>query len=173
MKLKFFFLAIVVLPFFVSCSVSYKLKNNYSVDTTIETATSYDEVWNKVVDFFAVQNLAITVLEKDSGLIAASNVSVNPFLITIEDKNGIPLDKSAWFVLPFIPRFASAEGTCSFNVRVQKSQDGTTIVSVNTGHFVGRRTTKGGILVLPYTDEKPVKGSSTGNFEKDLLDLFR
>ena len=76
-------MSLLVMPLLAACGVSsYSLKTNYTPTTSIETSTDYDEVWNNVVDFFATNNLPISVLEKDSGLIAASNVNIAASLVT-------------------------------------------------------------------------------------------
>ena len=59
-------MSLLVMPLLAASGVSsYSLKTNYTPTTSIETSTDYDEVWNNVVDFFATNNLPISVLEKD------------------------------------------------------------------------------------------------------------
>lgn len=179
MKPKLLLMSLLLTTMFISCGVTsyYSLRQNYTPQTSIETASSYDEVWNNVVDFFAQNNLSISVLEKDSGLIAASNVEImGPVLVTQENRNGQLVNPSAWFVIPYNKAFANGRVKCSINVRVKKTQYGMTHISVNLGNIIGYRCIK--YLTMMFTEatewqQMPVQCVSTGNFEADLLNLFK
>lgn len=178
MRTKLFLMSLLVMPLLAACGVSsYSLKTNYTPTTSIETSTDYDEVWNNVVDFFATNNLPISVLEKDSGLIAASNVNIAASFVTAEDKNGRPINPHAWFIMPYQKNFYMGKVTCSFNVRVKKTQSGTTHISINLGGITGYRCIKyfNALLLTETTEweQSPTQCESTGRFESDLLNLFK
>ena len=61
-----------------SCGSSQPtLRSTYTINkTSTTTSSSFNEVWNKVIDFFAEQNIPIATLEKESGIIVASNVTI-------------------------------------------------------------------------------------------------
>lgn len=59
----------------VSCMPKmYPLRGQYKVENTIETTLSYEDVWNKVINFFASNNIAISTIDKSSGIVAANDV---------------------------------------------------------------------------------------------------
>ena len=168
---------------FSSCSAPMlALKSSYPITNSVETETTYDKVWGNVIDFFAMNNIPISVLEKDSGIIVAPNVSIGETLVTMEDEYGKAINSSAWFILPYMNKYngykcVSNKAVCSFNVRVRKMDSGKTYISVNLGGIQGTR-------VLEYVDmltfkkslvDMPAKETcvSTGKFEKDLLNLFK
>ena len=165
-----------------SCGpTSYVLRGNYPISNAVETNASYDAVWNNVIDFFAMNNLPIAVLEKDSGIIVASKVNIGESLVTMEDENGRALNNSAWFIMPYLNKFngwkcVGNKTTCSFNVRVRKTDNGT-YVSVNLGGIQGIRILEW-INMMTFQkslQDMPSKEQcvSTGKFEKDLLNMFK
>ena len=166
-----------------SCSPTLLvLKSSYPIDNTVVVNTSYDAVWANVVDFFAMNNLPIGVLEKDSGIIVASNVNIGESLVTMEDENGTVMNPSAWFVMPYLNKFngfkcVGNKATCSFNVRVRKVDDTKTSISVNLGTIQGIRILEliNTLTFKKYLEDMPSKETcvSTGIFEKDLLNLFK
>lgn len=166
-----------------SCSpTSHVLKSSYPVENTVVVNTSYDTVWANVIDFFAMNNLPIGVLEKDSGIIVASNVNIGESLVTMEDENGKILNSSAWFVMPYLNKYngykcVGNKAMCSFNVRVRKVDNAKTSISVNLGAIQGTRILEllNTLTFKKYLQDMPSKETcvSTGKFEKDLLNLFR
>ena len=175
MRTKLFLLSLLLAPFFVSCGVTTTLKSNYRPATSIETATSYDEVWNRVVNFFAMNNLPINVLEKDSGIIAANIDLMGEPYITVENKLGQLENPDAWFVMPDRNQFLRGKVSFSFNVRAQKMTSGTTRININIGNIVGYRSVKV-FFMYTFTEEwekSPVQCASTGVLESELLNLFK
>lgn len=66
----------------------YPLRGQYKVENTIETTSSYEDVWNKVINFFASNNIAISTIDKSSGIVAANDVVFWKTCLTMEDKRG-------------------------------------------------------------------------------------
>lgn len=76
MKKKSFFSYCLSRPFIhgVMYAKMYPLRGQYKVENTIETTSSYEDVWNKVINFFASNNIAISTIDKSSGIVAANDV---------------------------------------------------------------------------------------------------
>lgn len=184
MRHKLFYLIITLASMmFASCGpTTYVLKGNYAANNSIETETSYDAVWNNVIDFFAMNNLSIAVLEKDSGIIVASNATIGESLVTMEDENGKVMNGSAWFVMPYLNKSngfkcVGNKAVCTFNVRVRKIEENKTFVSINLGGIQGIRVFEG-VNALTFQKSRFDAEStspciSTGKFERDLLNLFK
>jgi len=184
MRHKLFYLLVAFATLvFTSCGpTTYVLRGNYPATNSIETTTSYDAVWNNVIDFFAMNNLPIAVLEKDSGIIVASNVNIGESLVTMEDENGRIMNQSAWFVMPYRYKnngwkCVGNKARCTFNVRVRKVDETKTFVSINLGGIQGIRVLEG-LNTLTFQkmymeQETAEKCVSTGMFERDLLNLFK
>ncbi|MBQ9138108.1 MAG: hypothetical protein IJX65_05695 [Alistipes sp.] len=168
---------------FNSCSAPLlTLKSSYPISNSVETNTPYDAVWANVIDFFAMNNLPIGVLEKDSGIIVANAVNIGESLVTMEDEYGKLQNDNAWFVLPYLNKYNGCKcvgnkATCSFNVRVRKVDDTKTSISVNLGGMQGIRILEilNTLTFKKYLQEIPAKEAcvSTGKFERDLLNLFK
>lgn len=161
-----------------SCSPRvYGLRGNYAVVPSIETTSSFDDVWDRVIDFFAENNIPIATLEKASGIIVANGVNISESLISVENQQGEILDKHAWFVFPY-ERFVypyeyiGGKVQCSFNVRVRKQDNGRTLITINLGGISGHKLVLMKSL-MPQITEKAAPCYSTGKFEESLLNLFK
>lgn len=180
MKLKLSFLVLFVASVFAisSCSPKvYGLRGNYQTINSIETNSSFDDVWNRVIDFFAESNIPVATLEKASGIIVASNVNIPETLVSVESEQGTIRDNNAWFVFPYEKHLIGGRAECSFNVRVREQGNGKTYISVNLGGIVGYKSVEFlNTLTLRKDVIKQVVPSqcySTGKFERDLLNLFK
>lgn len=175
MKTKLILIPLLLAPLLISCGVTTTLKSNYRPTTSIETTTSFDEVWDRVINFFAMSNLPINVLEKDSGIIAANVELIGEPYITVEDKFGRPENSEAWFVLPDRNQFLRGKVSFSFNVRVQTMTSGVTRIHINIGNIVGYRSVKV-FFMYTFTEEwekSPVQCASTGVLESQLMEMFK
>lgn len=140
------------------------LQGEYSSGKSVETDKSVDEVWESLIDYFAMSAAPISLIDKESGLIVSERATCSA---TVE-RNGKPLDSSAyviipdyfrnsWTTSPLAPHFLVS--TASFSVRV-KPVDGKTLIYVN---LYGMR------VFSERSNESWGYGSSTGVFEKELL----
>lgn len=71
MKTKLFYVALAstAICCLSSCSPKvYGLRGNYEVTKNIETSSFFDDVWNRVIDFFAESNIPVATLEIASGM---------------------------------------------------------------------------------------------------------
>lgn len=154
-----------------SCSPKmYSLRGKYdNKNTFAETSLSYDDVWNKVIDFFAMNNISVSTIEKESGIIIANGLKFGKTSVTAEDKDGRIKDPNAWFVMPYSKDETPVSVSCSFNVRVKKLDNGNTYVSINIGNISGIVAFSNLFIITSYTSNSFY---STGVFEKKLLDMF-
>ena len=171
---------IVLIVTFSSCA-PLKLVGNYPIPNHFaESALSFDEVWSKVIDYFAITGTPITTIEKQSGIIVSSKMSfVNNY--TREDKKGNLINPEGYVVIPTVRgRFGNILEPSSlitgnwtmvgdWNVRV-KSEGEKTIINVNLTN-VQCFYTAPGAYGRSQTSRIPIK--STGRFESNLLELFR
>lgn len=158
---------------FSSCVSHNYLAGSYSSKQYVESKKTYDEVWNNVIDFFALSGISIQTIDKASGLIVADNVSfIDSYT---REKDGVPIDKSAFVVISTVKdsfghiyepstskqKFWDISG--SFSVRVKN--DGVTKIYVNVNNL--RCVFDPGKLNLII----PIQ--STGVFEKELINSIK
>lgn len=141
-----------------------------------ETDLSYEDVWSRVIDYFAIAGIPISTIDKSSGLIVASKVSfVNNYT---REVHGKPLDEKAYVVIPTVrggfgnilePSAALTgdwEMCGDWNVRVKHSNN-KTIVIVNMINLYCFYRVYG---LMGSTTQIPIK--STGVFEQSLLNYL-
>jgi hypothetical protein len=159
--LKVTICALVILQ---SCTTSViPLRGKYqegSVKSKIERP--FESVWESVIDLIAETGISIKMIDKASGLIIADIASFYG-LLSFEEPRGGLANPEAHIVIERLnsdfPNSASKyDATGIWNMRVKSLTDNLTIVSVNL-HSI--RVDKALL---------PLKGKSTGNFEKWLLD---
>lgn len=161
-----------------SCSPKvYTIQGSYSAKNSVETEKSFDQVWNNVIDFFAENNIPIATLEKESGIIVASNVNIDGNAVSREDENGKIINPNAWFVTPYTPNknASTPKVSCTFNVRVRKMDTGKTYISVNLSNINAIATIaqfNPHTFITTYRDII-IECKPTGKFESDLLNLFK
>ena len=145
-----------------SCLSSNVLTGTYQESFTSKTNKSYDEVWNDVIDFFALSGIPINTFEKASGLIVAHTVKVS----VTEEINGVPVDKNAYIVIPDISSMYKAEATATFNIRVRDNGDYVQI-------YVNLHDINAYYIEPLYGYKYPIIGKSTGAFEQKLIDMLK
>ena len=116
-------------------------------------------------------------LEKESGIIVASNVNIDERSISREDENGKIINSNAWFVAPYSPSKnpSTPKVSCTFNVRVRAMESGKTYISVNVSNISAITTIaqfNPHTFITTYRDVA-TQCEPTGKFENDLLNLFR
>ena len=161
-----------------SCASSVgTLKGQYPAINTVTTNSSFEDVWSRVIDFFAENNIPIGTIAKDSGIITATNIRLGDSFVSYEDKNGKIVNPNAWFVVPYMKEVVGARADCSFNVRVKKNSDGGSTIQVNLSNILGYyniqylNTLNFKKEIIEQTHPRPCH--STGQFEKSLLELFK
>lgn len=168
-----------ILAILSSCSTSIPmLKQEYNTSKSAVSKFDYDTTWSKVIDFFAENSIPITLIDKSSGIITASNVSVGETLVTHEDKNGEILNPNAWFVMPYVKGCLGNQAICGFNVRVtpvQNENDKVTVtvnLSYTSGEYIVEFRDPMTFRKSRMTVKSKLPCVSTGKFESDLLSLF-
>lgn len=168
----------LILPLFflVSCSAKlYPLKGQYSsTPYQINTTSTKEQVWDRIIDLFAQKGLPIKIIDKSSGLIISEK---SQLATTTEDKNGEILDKDAWVAVPgrydgykrkMVPAtYGPAIG--EWNIRIKDNNAGGCIVNVNIVNLK---------QVIPdirnVSTERPLlSGRSTGVFEQLVSEMVR
>lgn len=165
---KFLFVLPILAIFMEGCSSSAVFKSNYDQVYSVESGLSFDEVWDKVIDYFAVNGYHISTIEKSSGIIMAAKTDLSNSY-TKEDKNGNLENPNAFVViqkgLGFSISMLRFNITGDWNVRVKES-NGKTLINVNLVNIQG-------VLTGNKGERTAVQAKSTGVFERHLLDLLK
>lgn len=160
-------LLIVLSALLVSCSPmrlvgKYVETNHFFAETTL----SYEEVWARVIDYFALAGIPISTIDKSSGLIVASRISFLNYYT--REVDGKPLSKDAYVIVPTVRSilFTIMEPTAidgDWNIRI-KEQDGRVIVNMNLVNLNAYIEFQNNRLNIPV--------ASLGNFENGLIDYL-
>ncbi len=159
--------------FLIGCSAPSGLIGDYQDKPVVHmTSASYDKVWDKVIDHFAIEGIPIQVIEKNSGLIVSQVMDfTNSYTI---ESNKVEPNFDAFVIVNEVKQLGAVlrplEITGTWNVRVKDLGNKTSInVNINNLRASGE---KGNVLdarsTIPFTFE--VK--STGFFEKQIAQLF-
>lgn len=124
---------------------------------------SYENTWDMVIDFISDIGLNVKMVDKNSGLVISDPTSFTG-LSSVEDRNGVILNKDAYIVTsrtndPNVKNPIKSVDA-SYNLRVKAIDDKKSSVSILLYN----------IRVQGNNDLFPHKGKSTGNFEKWVLD---
>jgi hypothetical protein len=135
--------------------------------------TPKDQVWDKIIDFFAQNGLSIKIIDRSSGLIISDRSSLN---WTFENNNGELIKPLASVVIEKIIDIGTKKPirpssvTGDWNIRIKQLPDNKTSINVNLLHIEATGyTIKFGEGVTQYA----IKGKSTGNFEKLISDKVK
>ena len=154
---------------FTACTTSKSmLSNRYNAQKSFTTQMPFERVWDNVIDLFAENGIAISNMEKASGLIVANGIEYDDNY-TVENPNDNRYNPTAYFVIP-THKFDDAKITASFNVRVRQNDDNTVTVSINLPNLKAT-TYKRDIWTGVYIP-KVVDVASTGVFEQMLFDII-
>ena len=141
---------------------------------TIETSSSFDQTWDKLIDLFAQNGLSIKVIDRSSGLIVSERGLLPS---TIELDPGKPKNPAAYAVSPKVT-YATRdkplyyELTGEWNVRLKKSETGT-VISINMGNVEGKYVVyEVHSRAVVYTKLCP-SCKSTGVFEDMIADVVK
>lgn len=141
------------------------------------TTKSYDKTWNIMIDFFAKKGIAITTVDKSTGLIVARNQFTTA--TWTHEENGKPINPEAYLVVStcgymkgytykdFHPQVVEGD----WNVRIREESGGRVSVNINLynlavkgkAEYIGARY---------YPNPCTFIAKSTRVFEKSLAGLF-
>ena len=153
MKKLILLLAVIIA---LTACARYTPPKQYRVIKERVYQATFDEVWSKIVKWFAVNNTPIKNIEKESGLIATDyGLAVSKYSSYADCGDAGPLTK---IIKP----------TANFNVLVEKIEEYKTKVLIT---FVVKATVEYYISSnnYSYTD---VECNSTGVLEKQILDYI-
>ena len=124
---------------------------------------SYDQVWSKVIDYFAMEGIPIETIDKSSGLIVSSKMSFKD--VHTKEVKGVPLNPDAYVVIPSVLGYGIYDWTMdgNWNVRIKES-DGRISINVNIVNLNCYGNHQNSIIQVPI--------KSTGKFESKLLDYL-
>ena len=133
----------------------------------IETEYTFDELWARCMDYFAINGLQVFTADKSGGVIVSSNISfINNYT---REVNGRPLNSDAYVAIPTIRglRRAAVSGNLVMKgdlcVRVRDSR-GRRIVIVNINNLECSYYTGSHAMRIPI--------KSTGVLEQELLEYL-
>lgn len=150
----------------ISLTGSYPDPHHYA-----ESDDTFEEVWERVVDYFAFEGIPISTIDKSSGLIITAKMPLKDYCS--REENGKPLDPDAYVVIPtskgglgttMEPEMLVSHGwkiTGQWNVRVKES-DGKTAIHINLSELTCLYPSLNGYRDAPI--------HSTGRFEQKILD---
>lgn len=184
------YLIIVFAIIATSCTASkpIPLSGNYTqTPIVIQSANSFDVTWDKLIDIFAQQGLAIKLIDRSSGLIVSEKSKLTS---TIENKDGSLARPLAFIAVPSVMEFSKRVPISGYfkpgpyakesqikyndvygdwNVRIKKTETGSTI-NVNINNVMYESYNANAKIYVPTA----LYGyKSTGIFEKQLADLIK
>ena len=164
----------VLLMTTTSCSNKSIPKNNYD----LETQTSYDKVWENIVQYyFATKGGENKDINKDNGYATPPDNKISLPLTTLTKKRNL-LNPNAYLYMPIIckPRSkkqTSGELSGEWNIQIKKNPKGGTIVNVN---IIKINNYSSLTLCRPkrqYRAQYLNKVVTTGVFEKKIFDIIK
>lgn len=163
-KLLLFFFSVSLL----SCAPNlYHIKGSYlNKPYQIYSDKSKDEVWNKIIELFSSQGIAIKLIDKNSGLILSERTS---FLsdYSYENDDGslqnpnafVVCDKVVWQTVLQYPKQVTGE----WNIRVVENS-GKTLINVNLVNIQ---------VIFSTNPALEGTGKSTGKYERIVADYLK
>jgi|ERR1035437_11202409 hypothetical protein len=167
-------LTLIIFSFLTGCAIkTTPIKGTYlDKPYAIISDKSKDQVWDKIIDFFAQKGLSIKIIDRSSGLIISDKSALT---WTFEDSKGKLINPNAWIVIEKsidpgpnkIIKPSSVAG--DWNVRIKELPNNKTSINVNLVNIKAKRAyaSKYGI------SEYEIKALSTGNFEKLISDQIK
>lgn len=174
-KLKLLFPTFALAIFLLmGCAIkTIPIKGKY-LETPYEAISnkSKDQVWDKIIDFYAQKGLSIRIIDKSSGLIISDKTALT---WTFEDSKGNLTNPDAWIVIEKsidpgankVIKPASVSG--DWNIRIKALPDNKTSINVNVVNIKAKSGAKGNY----GGNEYDIKAFSTGNFEKLITDQIK
>ena len=151
-KYLFLLLSLIMLSCATYKAPKYKAPDNFDKSRTYNK--NFDEVWGKIIKYFAEKNIPIKTIEKASGIIA-TEYSLN----TLSNKDCLDCGEMGFGQ-------SLSDYTGNFNVFVEKINENQTKVTVSTFFNAMMETV---ILFARTPSYRKIDCNSTGILEKDLL----
>ena len=149
-----YFLKLTTIIICFALTNCYTPPQDYKVDSTTEIAKPQEVVWKKAVEYFAVNNLPIKTIDKNSGIIAGEKPA-DAKLVDCGNANATPV----------LEKDDAEKPKIEFNIFIKA--DGTkTIVSIHEN--IGKSK-----AFKPMQGDVDIECKSKGVFEKELLDYIK
>jgi hypothetical protein len=147
-------LLVLLIP---SCIQPYRPPvSNYDIVKSSAINKTFNEVWTKIISWFAENNIPIRILNKESGYISTYSESIADYKLSIADC-GNPSDYN------FL-----CDIHTSFNIVVEKISDNTTKITINI-MFTGWECSSQNDIIKKLTK---LNCLSTGVLEKEILNYI-
>ena len=186
--MKLFFYSTVFIALLSSCSqkIIPPVGSYPTTPIIITSENSFDKSWDKLIDIFAQKGLSIKLIDRSSGLLVSNKTAL---IASMENKNGIPINPSAYIIVPSITRNGRKEpisGTNAgpyatekkiiandvfgeWNVRIKANGTGSTInVNINNITYDTYNSAAKMTVSSPLSFYK-----STGVFEEIISTLIK
>ncbi|MDN5479877.1 MAG: hypothetical protein L0G39_23360 [Chryseobacterium sp.] len=129
-KLSFLTIAITIAFILKSCQAQQQqpLTPVSSETITVESKLSKEQVWDKLVDYMAVNGFNIKIIDKQSGLVVSEDYSFTNNQ-THADKNGNIINPNAYVIVRDVKPAEYIMGQA--NIRIKDNSNGGSTVNVN------------------------------------------
>lgn len=160
MKLfKFAFTALLISIFLIACA-SYRPPIKYDFQTEMIYKESFDEIWNKTVEWFATQGTPIKNMDKESGFISTEySLSTEKHMRYVDC--GIVGEHPL-----VIQKIENPTG--NFNILIKKQPDDKTSVNINSFFQATYIATTGSGIPA----SKKIECVSTGLLEREIFEYL-
>ncbi len=147
------------------CGASFTPPKNYTFNTTREYDKPYDEVWSRIVQWFALSGNPVKNMDKGSGFIATD------YNLSVQDVSDCDCGKAGFNL---VEQVVITEKMGNFNLLIQQKDGGKTMVTV-TAKFYSineTRTNSGTSMGYVKAGVQKVECNSTGKLEGEILDYI-
>lgn len=151
MRILFFFLLLI----FISCSTGIDRGRLKPYEASNTYRGTYDELWADMVEFFAVNNLSVSTMDKSAGIIT-SDFSISPVKFdSLTNCTGLMDD---WVI---------KDKKIRFEVNLEKEEDSIIKVMTSTRY----------VTIFEVMDDEGLRDleyycKSTGEFEKQFFEFL-
>lgn len=147
--------------------VTYTPVSDKEFKDTFTSTKTKEEVWSKLIEFFAKSGSGIKVIDKSSGLIVTEKTDFEG-TYTVQNEEGFLLDKDALLVCShysYINDVSPNKVLGNWNVRVFE-ENGKTLVNVNITNVDAKYLPEN-----PYSPYQKFECKTTGLFEKRIFEI--
>ena len=173
-KLQRIFAATIIALLFTGCANKIApLKGKY-LDKPFEIVSdkNKDQVWDKLIDFFAQKGLSIKIIDRSSGLIISDKSALT---YSLEDSKGNLIDPNAWIAIEKVYNVGAnkiikpSSVSGDWNVRIKELPNNKTSINVNLVNIKAKQVSVSKYGVVEFE----IKALSTGNFENLIAEQIK
>jgi hypothetical protein len=173
-RLRLLLSTTIISLFFTSCANKITPLKGMYLDKPYEIVSekTKDQVWDKLIDFFAQKGLSIRIIDRSSGLIISDKSALT---YSLEDSKGNLIDPTAWIAIEKVYNVGAnkiitpSSVSGDWNVRIKELPNNKTSINVNLVNIKAKQ-----VSVSKYgVAEFEIKAKSTGNFEKLIAEQIK